>query len=129
MKINLVEVPRPMVSSFTMFADPDLNLLRETKTIRVSFHHHTKTRISTSIQFGEYCVKVNKFIKEYKQHEDTDWNYFSGNKVTSYYFVKSKKQNYDVYKEYVIKLIDDVIRNHIKLELDEITIQLEQREF
>ena len=114
MKINLVEVPRPMVSSFMMFADPDLNLLRETKTIRVSFHHHTKTRISTSIQFGEYCVKVNKFIKEYKQHEDTDWNYFSGNKVTSYYFVKSKKQNYDVYKEYVIKLIDDVIRNHIK---------------
>jgi hypothetical protein len=129
MKINLVEVPRPMVSSFTMFADPDLNLLRETKTIRVSFHHHTKTRISTSIQFGEYCVKVNNFIKEYKQHEDTDWNYFTGNKVTSYYFVKSKKQDYNVYKEYVIKLIDDVIRNHIKLELDEITIQLEQREF
>ena len=26
MLVNLIEVPRPMVSSFTMFAKPDLNL-------------------------------------------------------------------------------------------------------
>ena len=129
MKINLVEVPRPRVSSFMMFADPDLNLLRETKTIRVSFHHITKTRISTSIQFGEYCVKANKFIDGYKLHKDVQWNHFSSGQQTSHYFVKSKKQNYDVYKEFVIKLIESVIKDNFKMELDEITINLEQREF
>ena len=129
MKINLVEVPRPMTSSFMMFAKPDLNLLRETKTIRVSFHHITKTRISTSIQFGEYCVKANKFIDGYKLHEDVQFSYFSGEQETSHYFVKSKKQNYDVYKQYVIKLIESVIKDNFNLELDEITINLEQRQF
>lgn len=129
MKVNLVEVARPMVSSFTMFADPNLSLLKETKKLRVSFHHVTKTRISTSIQFGDYCVKVNNLIQGYKQHENTDWNYFSGNKVTSHYFVKSKAQNYVVYKEFLTKLISDVITNYFKLELDEITIELERSEF
>jgi hypothetical protein len=129
MKINLVEVPTPMVSSFTMFADPDFNLLKETKKIRVSFHHHTKTRISTSISFGNYRAKVNNIIEGYKHHSHTDWNYFTGNKVTSNYFVKSKAQNYEVYKEYLIKLISDIFTNYFSFELDEITIELEQREF
>ncbi len=129
MKIILVEVPRPLITSFAMFADPDLSILKETKKIKVAFHHITKTRISTSIQFGEYCVKVNNLIEGYKQHEETDYNYFSGKKVTSQYFVKSKKQNYEAYKEFVIKVIEDVIKNYFHLELDEITIELEQREF
>ncbi len=129
MKIILVEVPRPLITSFAMFADPDLSILKETKKIKVAFHHITKTRISTSIQFGAYCVKVNNLIEGYKQHEETDYNYFSGKKVTSQYFVKSKKQNYEAYKEFVIKVIEDVIKNYFHLELDEITIELEQREF
>ncbi len=129
MKIILVEVPRPLITSFAMFADPDLSILKETKKIKVAFHHITKTRISTSIQFGEYCVKANNLIEGYKQHEETDYNYFSGKKVTSQYFVKSKKQNYEAYKEFVIKVIEDVIKNYFHLELDEITIELEQREF
>ena len=129
MKIILVEVPRPLITSFAMFADPDLSILKETKKIKVAFHHITKTRISTSIQFGGYCVKVNNLIEGYKQHEETDYNYFSGKKVTSQYFVKSKKQNYVAYKEFVIKVIEDVIKNYFHLELDEITIELEQREF
>ena len=129
MKIILVEVPRPLITSFAMFADPDLSILKETKKIKVAFHHITKTRISTSIQFGEYCFKVNNLIEGYKQHEETDYNYFSGKKVTSQYFVKSKKQNYEAYKEFVIKVIEDVIKNYFHLELDEITIELEQREF
>ena len=129
MKIILVEVPSPIVSSFAMFADPNLSILKETKKIRVSHYHNTKTRISTSIQFGEYCVKINNLVEGYKQHEETQWNYFSGNRVTSHYFVKSKKQNYETYKEFVIKLIDQVIKDYFRLELDEITIELEQREF
>jgi hypothetical protein len=129
MKTNLVEVSTPMFSSFTMFAEPDLKLLKETKTIRVSFHHVTKTRISTSISFGNFRAKVNNFMQGYKQHEETNSNYFSGGVETSYYFVKSKAQNYEVYKEFLHKLISNVITNYFKLELDEITIELEQREF
>ena len=129
MKINLVEVPTPMVSSFTMFADPDFNLLKETKKLRVSFHHNTKTRISTSISFGNYRVKVNNLMQGYKQHEERNSNYFSGGVETSYYFVKSKSQNYEVYKEFLTKLIPYILTDFFRFELDEITIELEQREF
>jgi hypothetical protein len=129
MKVNLVEVPRPMMSSFTMFADPDLSLLKETKKLRVSFHHITKTRISTSLSFGNYRVKVNNLMQGYKQHEERNSNYFSGSIETSYYFVKSKAQNYEVYKEFLTKLIPYILTDFFRLELDEITIELEQREF
>lgn len=129
MKVNLVEVPTPMMSSFTMFADPDLSLLKETKKLRVSFHHITKTRISTSLSFGNYRVKVNNLMQGYKQHEETNHSYFSGNYETSYYFVKSKAQNYEVYKEFLTKLIPYILTDFFRLELDEITIELEQREF
>jgi hypothetical protein len=129
MKVNLVEVPTPMFSSFTMFAEPDLKLLKETKKISVSFHHNTKTRISTSISFGNYRVKVNNLMQGYKQHEERNSNYFSGGVETSYYFVKSKAQNYEVYKEFLTKLIPYILTDFFRLELDEITIELEQREF
>ncbi len=129
MNVNLVEVPTPMMSSFTMFADPDLSLLKETKKLRVSFHHNTKTRISTSLSFGDYKVKVNNLIQGYKLHEETNHSYFSGNYETSHYFVKSKAQNYEVYKEYLTKLIPHILTDYFRLELDEITIELEQREF
>ena len=129
MKVNLVEVPTPMFSSFTMFAEPDLKLLKETKTLRVSFHHNTKTRISTSISFGNYRVKVNNLMQGYKQYEERNSNYFSGGVETSYYFVKSKAQNYEVYKEFLTKLIPYILTDFFRLELDEITIELEQREF
>jgi hypothetical protein len=129
MKINLVEVEQPWVKSFTMFANPDLNLLKETKTVRVSSHNVTKTRISTDIQFGQYRCKINTPIEGFKTFESTEYNYFTGNKVTSHYFVKSKKQDFEAYKEYVKKLIEDVIKNYFKLELDEITIELEKGGF
>lgn len=129
MKVNLVEVPTPMFSSFTMFAKPDLLLLKETKTLRVSFNHNTKTRISTSISFGDYRVKVNNLMQGYKQHEERNSNYFSGGIETSFYFVKSKTQNYEVYKEFLTKLIPYILKDFFRIELDEITIELEQREF
>jgi hypothetical protein len=129
MKVNLVEVPTPMFSSFTMFAKPDLLLLKETKTLRVSFNHNTKTRISTSISFGDYRVKVNNLMQGYKQHEERNSNYFSGGIETSFYFVKSKTQNYEVYKEFLTKLIPYILKDFFRIELDEITIELEQRTF
>lgn len=129
MKINLVEVEKPMVKSFTMFAKPNLNLLRETKKVTVDAYQISKTRISTSIQFGDYSVKINKPIEGVKTFEQTSMNYFSGDYSTSHYFVKSKKQDYLFYQEYVKKLVEDIIKNVFRLELDELTIELEKGGF
>ena len=128
MKVNIIEVPTPSVKSFTVFAEPNLNLLRETKTVRCSIHKSTNTRVSTDMQFGDYCVKINSPLEGYKQHADTQWNYFSGVKSTSYYFVKSKKQDFEVYKKYLETQVKIAIMK-LGVELDEITVELEGRNF
>lgn len=128
MKINIIEVPTPPVKSFTMFAEPDRALLRETKTVRCSIHNVTKTRVSTDLQFGNYCVKINNKVEGFKLHEDTQMNYFSGRMTTSYYFVKSKKQNLEVYKQYLEQLVR-IAMQYLHVELDELTVELECRNF
>ncbi len=128
MVVNIIEVQQYM-NSFTMFQKPDLGLLKETKKINVSFHHHTKTRISTSIQIGQFKAKVNFPIEGYKNHCEREMNYFSGTTEISHYFVKSKKQNFESYKQYLTKLIPMVITDYFKLEMDEINIILELRDF
>ena len=124
MEIILKEVDRPMVTSFTMFAKPNLSLLSETKTVNVSFHFMTKTRISTSIQYGDYCVKINFEVGEIKQHRAEDMNYFSGNVQVSHYFVVSKKQNFEVYKQYVIELVKQSMEI-FEFETDVLIVNLE----
>lgn len=128
MKINLVEVPTQGVKSFTLFAEPDINLLKETKKVRVSIHHNTKTRLSTDIQFGNYCAKINFDVDGFKTHKDTYMNYFSGNRVISNYFIKSKKQNLEIYKEYVKQCVIKSLA-YLNVNLDEITIELESNKF
>ncbi len=129
MKINLVEVAPPMFSEFQMFAKPDFELLKEKKKVRVSFRKETKTRISTSMQFGQYRVKINFAIEGVKTHEETDFSFVSSERETSNYFVVSKKQDFNAYKDYVSKVIEKVIVNIFKVELDEITIELEGKSF
>jgi len=128
MKINLIEVPTPQVTSFTLMADLDKKKLIETKTVRIQPHCVTKTRVATSMQIGETRAGLNLEIEGYKQHSETSMNYFSGNQVTKFYYVKSKKQNLEDYKEYVKKLVVKALK-HIHIELDEITIELESGKF
>jgi len=129
MKVNLIEVERPMFKSFTLFADPNLSLLKEKKVIRVSAYNITKTRVSTDISFGNYCTKVNLPILGFKTHESTEYNMFSGRQTTSNYFVKSKKQSFEMYKEYVKEVVTKVINEFFKIDLDEVTIELEKGGF
>ena len=128
MNIILIEVPTPMFTSFTLMADLDKKKLIETKTVRVQPHCVTKTRVATSMQIGETRAGLNLEIDGYKQHSETSMNYFSGNQVTKFYYVKSKKQNLEDYKEYVKKLVVQALK-HIRVELDEITIELETAKF
>lgn len=128
MKINLIEVPTPETTSFNLMADLDKKKLIETKTVRIQPHCVTKTRVATSMQIGETRAGLNLEIDGYKQHSEASMNYFSGNKVTKFYYVKSKKQNLEDYKEYVKKLVVKALK-HIHIELDEITIELESGKF
>ena len=128
MKINLIEVPTPQVTSFILGADLDKKKLIETKTLRVQPHCVTKTRVATSMQVGDTRAGLNLEIEGYKQHSITEMNYFTGNRVTKFYYVKSKKQNLEDYKEYVKKLVIQALK-YIHIELDEITIELETAKF
>jgi hypothetical protein len=128
MKVTIIEVPQADVQSFTMFAKPDLALLRETKKVRCSIHRVTKTRLSTDIHFGNFCGLINLPIEGYKLHEKSEMNYFSGKRNTSHYFVKSKTQDLQVYKKYLESLVGTILQMW-GVELDEITVELETNNF
>jgi hypothetical protein len=129
MKINLIEVPTPMFSEMQLFANPDLELLKEKKTIRVSVRQKTKTRISTSMTLGKACVRINFPMEGFKTHSESSLNYGTCENESSDYFVKSAKQDLNVYKEYLKKVIEHIVKDIFKVELDEITIELEAKNF
>jgi len=129
MKINLVEVPVPMVTEYNLISSPDKELLKEKKVIRISPNNHTKTRVSTQMQIGMSRNGINFAVEGFKTHEESQHSYFSGENQVSNYFVKSKKQDIEAYKEYVKKLVEIVLKDYLGVELDEVTIELEVGNF
>jgi hypothetical protein len=129
MDIKIIEVPTPMFSEFTMYANIDIDKLKKEKTVRVRPHNETKTRISTSLQIGQSRNKINFAIEGFKTFEKTSFSYLSGNSETSHFFVKSKKQDLEAYKEYVKKVVEKALTEYIGVELDEVTIELESQKF
>lgn len=129
MKINIIEVESPMVREFTMFAGIDKEKLKESKTVRVTVSHETKTRVSTTMQIGQSRNKINFAVEGFKTHEQREHSYFSGEIQVSNYFVKSKKQGLEAYKEYVKAVVEDALKNYIGVELDEVTVELESSDF
>lgn len=127
MEIILVEKPVPMVTGFTLFAEPKMSVLKETKTIVVSFHKKTKTRISTSLQIGDACNTINFKVDGFKLHEDSKYSYVSGKKEYHHYFVINKAQDFEAYKRYVKVLIEKIVTEIFKVELDTLTIELQGR--
>ena len=128
MIVNLIEVPTPQSTSFRLMAELDKQKLIETKIVRVQPYCKTKTRVSSSLQIGDTRGGLNFEIDGYKQHSETTPNYFAGGNQTKVYFVKSKKQDLEAYKEYVKKLVVEALK-YINVELDEITIELESGKF
>jgi hypothetical protein len=129
MKVNLIEVPTPMFTEFRMMGEVNKELLKETKTVRVSPHHHTKTRIGTSMQIGDSRNGINFEVEGFKTFESREHSYFTGEVNIKHYFVKSKKQNIEAYKEYVKKVVAIALTEYLGVELDEITIELEVNKF
>jgi hypothetical protein len=129
MKINLIEVPKPMFTEYSLFASPDIELLKRTKVVRVSPSCHTKTRVYTNMQIGNSRNGINFQVEGFKTFEQREHSYFSGEIQVTNYFVKSKKQNIEAYKEYVKKVVEIAIREYLKVDLDEVTIELEVGNF
>ena len=121
MKITFIDKPTPMVSGFTMFAKFPTALLLEKKEITIIASHETKTRVSTSLSLGEHSSLINWEIEGFKTHEKSEWNYFSGGYNTSHYFVLSKAQGKEKYKEYVSAILTKLCE---KLDIDELTVYL-----
>jgi len=129
MKINLIEVPKPMCTEFTLFASIDRELLKAKKVVRVSPSFRTKTRVYTNLQIGNSRNGINFAVEGFKTHEEVSHSYFSSDVEVTNYFVKSKTQNFEAYKEYVKKVVEIALRDYIGVELDEVTIELELCDF
>ena len=127
MKITIVEKSPPPVTSFTMFANPDFELLRETKTIAIDVRKETKTRLSTTLRFGQYSVLINMEQEGFKTVRKEESNYFSDGIKVSHYFVLSKKQNKEEYFKYLNSVIEHIFKNIFRAELDELTVNVHTR--
>ena len=125
MKINLVEVPKPMFTEFSLMGSVDKELLKQTKVVRVSPSFYTKTRVYTNMQVGSSRNGINFEVEGFKTHEERSYSYFSGDIQVTHYFVKSKKQGFEAYKEYVKKVVEIALKDYLGVELDEVTIELE----
>lgn len=129
MKINLVEVPAPMFTEYSLCASPNKELLKETKRVRVSPRCHTKTRVYTNMQIGNSRNGINFVVEGFKTFEQREHSFISGDLQVTNYFLKSKKQDIEAYKEYVKKVVEIAIKEYLKVELDEVTIELEVANF
>ena len=125
MIIILKVIERPSSNSHVLCQDIDKSSLELTKTIRVRSTTVSKTRVSTSMQVGTARVNINLPIEEYKTHEVTTHSYFTGNYSTHHYFKLLKSQGFEVYKEYVKKVVSIAIKEYLHLSLDILTIELE----
>ena len=118
-----------MFTEFTLCASPNIELLKDKKVVRVSPNFHTKTRVYTNLQIGNSRNGINFAVEGFKTHEEVSRSYFSGDVEVTNYFVKSKTQNFEAYKEYVKKVVEIALRDYLNVELDEVTIELELCDF
>lgn len=123
MNVTIKEVEEPMCKSFVLMKKIDTEELKKEKKIVVTASMHTKTRVSTDMQFKDACSLINIELPGFRFDKEETMNYFSGNRQCSYYFKKSKKQEKASYLAYLKELIPHVIKNYLHLELDEITIE------
>ena len=121
MKIIFIDTPTPMVTSFTMFAKFPTALLVEEKTLTITASHETKTRVNTSLSIGEHSSRINWAVDGFKTFEKSEMSYFTGNRDTSNYFVLSKAQDKEKYKEYLTAILTKLCEN---LEIDELSVNL-----
>lgn len=124
MKINIVLKDRPMFTEHTMFAKPDIQKLKEDKTLTIQGDFITKTRIDTQMQIGKDRHGINFSVDGVKTDRVEEHSYFTGEYSYPNYFKKLKSQGEDKYIEYVKEVVRIALTDYLKVELDEVTVNL-----
>jgi hypothetical protein len=124
MEVEIKEVGRPMGRSFGMFAELNKEKITEEGKIRVVAELVTKTRIHTALYDGCAIKGINHAVDGIKTHREERRSHFDGGSETLNYFVKSKKQDYEVYKRYVEIVVNESM-SLIGVDLEKIVVELE----
>lgn len=125
MSIEITEVPTPMSTSYTMFADMDKDILREKKTIRVCPMFKTKTRLFQSFQIGEWNNGVNWVVDGFKMHETSTISFGDFERINVGYFKLMKSQGKAEYFEYLKELAKKFLAQYGFSDIDTITLEVE----
>ncbi|WP_165045350.1 hypothetical protein [Dysgonomonas sp. ZJ709] len=123
MNVTIREIETSVFTSFVLFKEFDLEELKKEKKVLVTANRHTKTRVSTDMQFKDACNKINIQIPGYKFDLKEQRNYFSRGVQQNYYFKKSKQQEKAAYLSYLKELVPYVLKEYFNLDMDEITIE------
>ncbi len=115
MEIRITEVKPPMFSEHTMFAELSATECVENKEVTVIAQSHTTTRIHTAIQCGEARNGVNWKVKGFNTHEEREHSFLTGDITYPNYFVRSKRQNKEVYLDYIKAILNELMG---KLDID-----------
>tara|TARA_R110000782_G_scaffold21110_4_gene56909 strand:- start:678 stop:1070 length:393 start_codon:yes stop_codon:yes gene_type:complete len=124
MKVIFIDTPTPMFTSFTMFANFPIDLLKEKKTLTITARHETKTRVCTTVSIGQHSSTINWSADGIKTFEKSEHNYFSGRSDNKNYFVLSKAQGKEKYKEYVATILQTLCTNYKIDGIEELTVNL-----
>ena len=108
---------------------PDLeekHIIENGNIVRVIPEYMTKTRISTAIYVKKagQMAGINYRIAGFKTHRQEDYNYFSSRIDVKHYFVKSKKQDYEVYQKYVEEAVRMAMAT-LGVEIDRLVVEIE----
>jgi len=108
-----------------------LKIVAETGKIEAKITAYSKTRFGFSLQAGEHQIGFNTLPKgetpqsyKYKMHLETKTNWFSGDRVTVAYFVKSKKQMLDQMKDHMLAIFNDYVKPNLPETMPEVKIEL-----
>jgi hypothetical protein len=124
MTIEIIEIHPPMITEFEPLATLDVPKLEKEKEIIIEARAETKTRVSTFIQFGKFRNKVNLQVDGFKQDQVTSTSIWTMRESVSFLFKKSKKQDLDSYKEYVKKLVEKIMLEYYRVEIDHLKVKL-----
>lgn len=111
MEITIREIEPPFFNEFALFEDINVRTLINEKKITVQASAHTKTRVHTSLKLGKAQRGVNWLIDGFKTHQETSYSFLAHTPQVQNFFVRSKKQNKNVYLEYVKKIVRQFVEN------------------
>lgn len=117
------------LSSYEYGIFPNLeekHIIENGNIVRVIPEYMTKTRIDTAIYVkkGGQMAGINYRIAGFNTYRQLEHSYFSSTPVVKHYFVKSKKQDYEVYQKYVEEAVR-MAMSTLGVEIDRLVVEIE----